>query len=63
MTRVELREKLAEAGKKYDGHVTNGSLEEQMKVVIQANRDVAVVIANHIQDLHSELIKKLDAIR
>jgi hypothetical protein len=34
MLREEFRERLAEAGKKHDGHVTHGSLEEQMKVVL-----------------------------
>jgi hypothetical protein len=29
----DLRERLAEAGKKHDGHVTNGSLNEQMKII------------------------------
>jgi hypothetical protein len=36
MLREELREQLAKAGKQYDGHVTIGSLEEQMKVVLKA---------------------------
>lgn len=31
-----VREKLAEAGKKFDGHVTHGSLNEQMEVVLAA---------------------------
>lgn len=33
-----VREKLAEAGKKFDGHVTHGSLNEQMEVVAAAIR-------------------------
>jgi hypothetical protein len=33
MTRDEFKEKLATAGKTYDGHVTHGSIEAQMKVV------------------------------
>ena len=40
MTNEELRERLAEAGTKYDGHVTNGSLDEQMKVVLEQLRGV-----------------------
>jgi len=38
VTNEELREKLAVAGTKYDGHVTNGSLDEQMKVVLEQLR-------------------------
>lgn len=30
---LALRERIAEAGWKYDGHVTNGSLDEIMKVI------------------------------
>lgn len=30
---MDLKEELARAGKTYDGHVTHGSLEEQMKVI------------------------------
>jgi len=33
MTRDELIEALTVAGEKYDGHVTHGSVAEQMKVV------------------------------
>jgi hypothetical protein len=33
MNKTELREALAVAGSKFDGHVTNGSLDEQMKVI------------------------------
>jgi len=33
MTEQELTERLAEAGYKHDGHVTNGSLAAQMRVV------------------------------
>ncbi len=36
MTRIELREALAKEGKKFDGHVTEGSLEAQMVVVEDA---------------------------
>lgn len=35
MTVLELREKLTEAGNKFDGHVTIGSMEEQLKVIDQ----------------------------
>jgi len=30
---VSLRDRLTEAGNKFDGHVTNGSIEEQLKIV------------------------------
>ena len=30
---VPLREQIAAAGKRYDGHITNGSLNEIMKVI------------------------------
>ncbi len=30
---VSLREQIAAAGSKYDGHITNGSLDEIMKVI------------------------------
>ena len=33
MLSIPLREELAKAGKKYDGHVTHGSLSEQEKLV------------------------------
>jgi len=33
MTREELREALSAAGSKFDGRVTHGSLEEQMKII------------------------------
>ena len=33
MTREEFQEKLAEAGNKFDGHVTHGSIEEQTKLI------------------------------
>lgn len=33
MSEPELREKLSEAGWKHDGHVTNGSLAAQMRVI------------------------------
>lgn len=36
MLREELRERLAAAGKKFDGHVTEGSLNAQMEVVLEA---------------------------
>ena len=35
-TREELRERLAVEGKKFSGHVTNGSLDAQMVVVEEA---------------------------
>ena len=35
-----LKEKLHDAGIKFDGHVTHGSLEEQMKVIKQYESSV-----------------------
>ena len=31
--RETLKDKLTEAGNKFDGHVTHGSLEEQLKII------------------------------
>ena len=40
MTTEELREKLTVAGNMHDGHVTNGSLAKQMKVIEELLRSV-----------------------
>jgi hypothetical protein len=46
----EIAERIREAGFKYDGHVTNGSHAELMKVIEQAVRDEREAIAQFIED-------------
>jgi hypothetical protein len=44
MNREKLREALAQAGSKFDGHVTNGSLDEQMKVIESVAKDFETAV-------------------
>ena len=61
MSEQELTERLAEAGKKYDGHVTNGSLAAQVRVVLEVIGEIGLEFQdeNLISAAHLAYVQKI----
>ncbi len=53
MTRDELIDGLTVAGNKFDGHVTNGSIQEQMKVLDQISGELRGALRQFVDAANS----------